>query len=132
MMNRKRVIVTLFVLVFLFSLSAPVNLGTSPYVPAIAQEDFPVEENWLFSDLPEGAVVLNNLEDYIDQLSDLHPESDIGTHSNPATLQHLDGVYDTMTSDNITVPEQLIEDPLNETPPYIQAAYESWRLDLEG
>ena len=92
--------------------------------------DIPLETNWITSDLPEGAFIENNLEDYADQLSDLHDESDIGSHSNPAKMMLFDGVYNTITSDNITIPEHTIYDD-DGNPLYNQSEYESWQLDLE-
>ena len=138
-MNRRRFTLVAFVaLVLILMVASPVstnNAGLPLDMQTTTQDVAPLslnERGWVFADDPEWPVVYNSREDYIDQLSDLHNESDIGFHSSPLSLRSLNGEYDTLTSDNITIPEQWIEDPLNETEPYLRPAYTSWQLDLEG
>lgn len=46
------------------------------------------------------STVTNNLEDYVDQQSNVDGSADKGTHSNFTALQACDGIYDTLTEAN--------------------------------
>lgn len=65
----------------------------------LVDESVPVRFDFPVMDF-EPAGISDNLEDFVDQISNLHDPADIGTHSDFAEMQDKDGTFDTLTEED--------------------------------